>query len=105
MYLSELQVKNATAVGALIQVINWPDFAVEYLLDLSQYTEDGKDVPRHESDLKVHNFVDPRGRQKLGEQCFFFFFRSKLKFTCHPNDSAEATAQLKPQKQVEPNIY
>lgn len=54
MHLSE--VKNATAVGALIQVINWPHFAVEYLLDLALYTEDGKDVPRHESDLKVHNF-------------------------------------------------
>lgn len=95
MYLSELQVKNATAVGALFQVINWPHFALEYLLDLALYTEDGKDVLRHESDLKVHNFLDPRGRQKPGEQ---YIFRCKLKFNCDPNDSAETTVQLKPQK-------
>lgn len=68
---------------------------MEYLLDLTLYIEDGKGVPRHESDLKVHNFVDPRGRQKLGEQ---YIFRSKLKFICDPNDSAETTVQLKPQK-------
>lgn len=68
MYLSEQQVKNVTAVGAVIQVINWSLFTVEYLLDLTLSSEDGEIVPRRESDLKVHNMLDPHERQKLREQ-------------------------------------
>jgi len=66
-YLSEMQVKNVTAMEALIQIINLSHFAVKYLLDLTLSSKDGRVVPRHKSDFKVHNLLDPCGRQKFKE--------------------------------------
>ena len=60
--------KNVTAVGALIQIISWSYFAVKYLLDLTLSSKDGRVVPRYKSDLKVHNLLETRGKQKFREQ-------------------------------------